>query len=49
LRHVLGALKMRFAEHAYALREYVVEAPRGIRILAPDESEDAVLSWMMQQ
>jgi circadian clock protein KaiC len=46
IRHVLAVLKTRYTEHVYALRQFIVEPSLGIRVLTPDESGDAVLSWI---
>lgn len=38
LHRVLSVLKMRFSAHDYALREFLIAPPEGIRVLSPGES-----------
>jgi circadian clock protein KaiC len=49
LHRVLSVLKMRFSSHDYALREFLIAAPEGIRVLTPDESGREVLVGLTEQ
>ena len=43
LHRVLSVVKMRFSAHDTRLREFVIEAPKGIRVLTQDQSGAGVL------
>jgi circadian clock protein KaiC len=43
VRRVLAVLKMNFSAHDTSLREFTIEPPIGIHVLAPLESDDGVL------
>ncbi len=49
LHRVLSVVKMRFSAHDYLLREFTIEAPQGIRVLAPFESGEDVLEGITRQ
>ena len=49
LHRVLSVLKMRFSSHDYALREFLIAAPQGIRVLTPEESGRELLVGLTQQ
>jgi circadian clock protein KaiC len=49
LHRVLSVLKMRFSNHDYTLREFLITSPEGIRVLTPDESGREVLVGLVEQ
>ena len=49
LHRVLSVLKMRFSDHEYTLREFLITSPKGIRVLTPDESGREVLVGLTEQ
>jgi circadian clock protein KaiC len=49
LHRVLSVLKMRFSDHEYTLREFLITSPEGIRVLTPDESGREVLVGLTEQ
>lgn len=49
LHRVLSVLKMRFSNHDYSLREYLIESPEGIRVLTPYESGRDVLVGLSER
>ncbi len=49
LHRVLSVLKMRFSNHDYTLREFLIAAPEGIRVLIPGESGREVLVGLTEQ
>ena len=49
LHRVLSVLKMRFSNHEYTLREFLITSPEGIRVLTPDESGREVLVGLTEQ
>lgn len=42
LHRVLSVLKMRFSAHDHMVREFMITAPDGIRVLTPFESDEAL-------
>ena len=46
LHRILSVLKMRFSEHDYSLREFLIVPDEGIRVLTPDESGWEVLAGL---
>jgi circadian clock protein KaiC len=48
LHRVLSILKMRFSDHDYTLREFVVVSPEGMRVLTADESGEEVLAGLAE-
>jgi circadian clock protein KaiC len=49
LHRVLSVLKMRFSTHDYSLREFAIDSPEGIRVLAPGESGRELLVGLTEQ
>ena len=49
LHRVLSVLKMRFSSHDYTLREFLIAAPEGIRVLTPEESGRELLMGLTEQ
>jgi circadian clock protein KaiC len=49
LHRILSVLKMRFSTHEYALREFLITSPEGIRVLTPDESGREVLVGLTER
>ncbi len=49
LHRVLSVLKMRFSSHDYSLREFVIEPPEGIHVLAPGETGRELLVGLTEQ
>lgn len=49
LHRVLSVLKMRFSSHDYTLREFLIAAPQGIRVLTPEESGRELLVGLTEQ
>jgi circadian clock protein KaiC len=44
MHRILSVLKLRFSAHDTALREFLIEAPAGIRVLASTESASGVIA-----
>jgi circadian clock protein KaiC len=49
LHRVLSVLKMRFSNHDYSLREYLIESSEGVRVLTPSESGREVLVGLTER
>jgi circadian clock protein KaiC len=49
LHRVLSIVKMRLSAHDFMLREFVIQAPEGIRVLEPIESGPEVLAGIARQ
>lgn len=48
LHRVLSVPKLRFSDHDTAIREFRIQAPQGIQVLAPLESDEGVLEGIMR-
>ncbi len=49
LHRVLSVLKMRFSQHDYTLREFLIVPNEGIRVLTPKESGREVLVGLTER